>query len=768
MWWCCCYASNLLGAGETSPTSKAEGTAGSKQKASSQAVGPTSSVNIADWRKRIHAARRRTYMTVLAAVRFRSCLAAKAKKTGLRRIESFSYMIPNLLGADCAKFIEIQLRCITNREEANAAASAAAAKEGPNNSTKSAAYAHLTGGPAGSTGEVTDADGTAEGGADDVASLGAAAGEGKLLQEGSSSSPSAAGQATAGARSRRHGKAPRLKVAPAVGGGEGEGRSLWPMLGPEQSPSFVLSRRRSASLDMRLGDSYGCCGSIENRPRFHIPFHPSPLIELDPFRSGSQTETPSPSGKRFARKSMPGTTPSKSSDSGPSTPSRSSLTPLQHSAAASPALLSSVRYASDSGVSAPTNAAVIRVPAVGGLLPCLPPSDMTAASASADSTNIPSCTLVGGGFSRPPHRTTFGPRPPPSDSLFRRLAFSMHSSSPNRGLYGSYSESGAVPALQHLDMTAMDPKARDQKGPLVKLSTPLSIQQMSSSSGSSKCRLARLSQGGNCDSGGSWTGGVNPPSDSEVTQAPLCPQDGGVEPPPHQLSVEGSSPALTGDRRSYGGSRAFRGLQIDVSVSASGDDVEQRGDLRVEASAPALFYGSMVGHGQGEVAEMMEDGEEAIEAKGPSCEDHTWSGSPALSMRRVVGGSRYQQTLHGSFRKAPIPRGSSSDTTDTVPVKDQDQLQHGELLPGSDAEPCAVPLLAVEKEKEDAALDLLAGSGEAVPDGSAMLAMYANRVNASWAAKQKGWGAPRVCTTEEQVGSTQGVYNGGTGGEHPG
>ena len=50
---------------------------------------------MAEWRVKVHKARRRAFLTVLVAVRFRSCLK---RQGGLRRIESFSYMIPNVLG----------------------------------------------------------------------------------------------------------------------------------------------------------------------------------------------------------------------------------------------------------------------------------------------------------------------------------------------------------------------------------------------------------------------------------------------------------------------------------------------------------------------------------------------------------------------------------------------------------------------------------------------------------------------------------------------
>ncbi|GAX76450.1 hypothetical protein CEUSTIGMA_g3895.t1 [Chlamydomonas eustigma] len=81
-----------------------------------QQVASGSSYIVAEWRIRIYLAKRRTYLALIAALRFQSCLRSKKGRSGvLVRIDSFSYMIPEILGEDCSKFIAEQLHCMEIR-----------------------------------------------------------------------------------------------------------------------------------------------------------------------------------------------------------------------------------------------------------------------------------------------------------------------------------------------------------------------------------------------------------------------------------------------------------------------------------------------------------------------------------------------------------------------------------------------------------------------------------------------------------------------------
>ncbi|GAX76453.1 hypothetical protein CEUSTIGMA_g3898.t1 [Chlamydomonas eustigma] len=72
---------------------------------------------IAAWRLRVHQARRRTLLLLVCVFRFRSCLKRKGSSGGgLHRIDSFSYMIPQMLGEDCSKFIAQQKRLLARRD----------------------------------------------------------------------------------------------------------------------------------------------------------------------------------------------------------------------------------------------------------------------------------------------------------------------------------------------------------------------------------------------------------------------------------------------------------------------------------------------------------------------------------------------------------------------------------------------------------------------------------------------------------------------------
>ena len=62
---------------------------------------------VADWRLRIHRARRRVIMIVMTAVRFKRGLGHPQR---LNRVDNLSFFIPLALGDEYGRFIEEQIR----------------------------------------------------------------------------------------------------------------------------------------------------------------------------------------------------------------------------------------------------------------------------------------------------------------------------------------------------------------------------------------------------------------------------------------------------------------------------------------------------------------------------------------------------------------------------------------------------------------------------------------------------------------------------------
>ena len=65
----------------------------------------TRSTAVTEWRTRVHAARRRTILVVMAAVRLQTALRGNNRRRKMRPVDSFSYYIPGVLGTDLKRFL---------------------------------------------------------------------------------------------------------------------------------------------------------------------------------------------------------------------------------------------------------------------------------------------------------------------------------------------------------------------------------------------------------------------------------------------------------------------------------------------------------------------------------------------------------------------------------------------------------------------------------------------------------------------------------------
>ena len=97
-------------AGEPPATPAASASDG-EQLASEWLLVATRSAAVAQWRTRVHAARRRTILVVMAAVRLQTALRGNNRRRKMRPVDSFSHCIPGVLGTDLKRFL-VSTKCL--------------------------------------------------------------------------------------------------------------------------------------------------------------------------------------------------------------------------------------------------------------------------------------------------------------------------------------------------------------------------------------------------------------------------------------------------------------------------------------------------------------------------------------------------------------------------------------------------------------------------------------------------------------------------------